>query len=247
VKLRHGLLATAMLVATPANAATYLITYTGTVYLSNDTSGEFGLTGLGVYDGMPFTAVYTLTAPLPGAVAVDTGSTAFIFGGANYGTPSPVSGVLTINGVSMSVSGNHSGVASQDNRCCTIGRDEITHGAGDSFSDGLFYSSAGMGNMVFSYTHDFVTTHDYTSPLQLAVDGSDIQYYGRFSKYESSDGRRTFQREATGLLNATNVTIALSSAVPEPATWATMIFGMGIVGATMRRSRRTPRVRYSFN
>ena len=34
--------------------------------------------------------------------------------------------------------------------------------------------------------------------------------------------------------------IKLSTAVPEPATWAMMIFGLGGVGAVMRRRRQQP-------
>ncbi|MBT9472342.1 MAG: PEPxxWA-CTERM sorting domain-containing protein [Phenylobacterium sp.] len=32
-----------------------------------------------------------------------------------------------------------------------------------------------------------------------------------------------------------NVSIGVSSAVPEPATWAMMIMGFGLVGSAMRR------------
>jgi PEP-CTERM motif len=30
-----------------------------------------------------------------------------------------------------------------------------------------------------------------------------------------------------------------TAAVPEPATWAMMLFGFGLVGSAMRRSRRS--------
>ena len=37
---------------------------------------------------------------------------------------------------------------------------------------------------------------------------------------------------------------AVAGAVPEPATWAMMISGFGLVGASMRRSRRKKQVRF---
>jgi hypothetical protein len=42
---------------------------------------------------------------------------------------------------------------------------------------------------------------------------------------------------------AGNVTFA---AVPEPATWALMILGFGLVGGVLRRKERETRVRYNF-
>ena len=75
MKLRHALFATAVLAAAPAHAATYLITYTGTVSGSSD-SGIFGAPGS--LDGKGFTAVYTLTAPLIGASTYDDGLLAAI-------------------------------------------------------------------------------------------------------------------------------------------------------------------------
>lgn len=37
------------------------------------------------------------------------------------------------------------------------------------------------------------------------------------------------------------------AAVPEPATWAMMLVGFGILGSALRRSRRQPKVTYSFS
>jgi hypothetical protein len=36
------------------------------------------------------------------------------------------------------------------------------------------------------------------------------------------------------------------AAVPEPATWALMILGFGLVGGVLRRKERETRVRYNF-
>jgi hypothetical protein len=36
------------------------------------------------------------------------------------------------------------------------------------------------------------------------------------------------------------------AAVPEPATWALLILGFGLVGGALRRKERQTRVRYNF-
>ncbi|QMW24728.1 PEP-CTERM sorting domain-containing protein [Sandaracinobacteroides saxicola] len=41
-----------------------------------------------------------------------------------------------------------------------------------------------------------------------------------------------------GFFAIDNLTIASAAAVPEPATWAMMIMGFGLVGVSMRRGRR---------
>ena len=56
---------------------------------------------------------------------------------------------------------------------------------------------------------------------------------------------------ASGQLDARNArnfaTASLSTAVPEPATWAMMVLGVGAIGFAMRRSRHAcPHVRFAF-
>jgi hypothetical protein len=51
--------------------------------------------------------------------------------------------------------------------------------------------------------------------------------------------------DGTIILDYTEEPVALTPAVPEPATWALMIAGFGLIGATMRR-RRPARVAVSF-
>lgn len=67
-------------------------------------------------------------------------------------------------------------------------------------------------------------------------------------------GRVTYDFGGTDILNS--VTFATSqaafeidevaAAVPEPATWAIMLLGFGMIGSALRRRRVTAKVRYNF-
>ncbi len=50
--------------------------------------------------------------------------------------------------------------------------------------------------------------------------------------------RSAFNTDGTGL-QATITTNAIQSAVPEPATWAMMLLGFGVIGSALRRRRTT--------
>ena len=39
----------------------------------------------------------------------------------------------------------------------------------------------------------------------------------------------------------------VKSAVPEPGTWATLLFGFGALGAAMRRKSKAPRIRLAYS
>jgi hypothetical protein len=227
--LRSILLASALLAATPAQAATYIITYQGTVY------GSYGSS----LDGLGFTAVYTLTDPLPGAILYGDGSTyAATYGGSYYSAPSPVSATLTINGITRAFSGDEQNYAEQYN---DYGGsfDEVRHYSGDIKVINGSYVSNYIQNYISSYSNDFLSSIDYTSPLSYTVQAGDTGY-GYFRFYAPDGGY------ANGYLNSTSVTIAaLAGGVPEPATWALMILGFGLVGGVLRRQRRRIAVQFS--
>lgn len=59
--------------------------------------------------------------------------------------------------------------------------------------------------------------------------------------------RLVFTLQPTGTsVNIDNLQFTTSAAVPEPATWAMLLFGFGLMGAALRsRSRQTVRVSYT--
>jgi len=244
MKPRHALLAAALLAAGPAEAAEYIITYTGTVSASYDGTGTFGDPNASL-DGLAFTAVYTLTAPLAGAYTSEGEFSARIWGGAQYAAPSPLSATLTINGITQAVSGNQRGDVEQrfvPDEIFEVG--EIRHLA-KHFSQthddqGFFqqdsyllsnYIRSGFGNF------DFLNTTDYTASLDYDVRPGDVST----GSFRFEEFRYDGIYYAYGDLTATHVTIApapLGGALPEPSTWAMLLLGFGAVGAGLRSARR---------
>ena len=244
MKPRHALLAAALLAAGPAEAAEYIITYTGTVSASYDGTGTFGDPNASL-DGLAFTAVYTLTAPLAGAYTSEGEFSARIWGGAQYAAPSPLSATLTINGITQAVSGNQRGDVEQrfvPDEIFEVG--EIRHLA-KHFSQthddqGFFqqdsyllsnYIRSGLGNF------DFLNTTDYTASLDYDVRPGDVST----GSFRFEEFRYDGIYYAYGDLTATHVTIApapLGGALPEPSTWAMLLLGFGALGAGLRSARR---------
>jgi hypothetical protein len=237
MKPRSILLAGALLAAAPAHAATYIITYEGTVANSYDNAGIFGGSGSSL-DGLDFTAVYTLTDPLPGALSGGDGSTyASTYGGSSYSAPSPVSATLTINGITQALSGYYYSFAEQYNDYGGS-LDRVWHKSQGTTVVNGYGTYDYIYNYISSSSNDFLSSIDYTSQLSYTTQSGDVVSGSfRFSAPHGSS--------ASGYLRPTSVTIAaLASGVPEPATWALTILGFGLVGGVMRRQRRKVRLGY---
>lgn len=71
------------------------------------------------------------------------------------------------------------------------------------------------------------------------------QAYPACTGYFSFDGTHPTAAVQQALFNDLNRQFALTGAVPEPATWALMLVGFGLVGGAVRSSRRS-RVRVAF-
>lgn len=224
MKIFKVLLVSALLGTAPANAATYVITYTGTV-TGTDNSGIFG--SIGDLRG-DFTAVYTLHYPLSGTQVYEGAGFREVYGGTYYdaGGVSPLNAVLTINGVSQAFSGNYFGWVAQLDQYYGI-EDEVVHQVRMS-SDELIY------NGISSTIHNIVDSLDITEPVDYSVQDGD-NYISNF--------RTT---GAFGNLYNRRVTIVAAPSVPEPSAWVMMIMGFGMLSAAMRWPRQTLRSRMSF-
>ncbi|MDZ7588978.1 MAG: PEPxxWA-CTERM sorting domain-containing protein [Parasphingorhabdus sp.] len=124
---------------------------------------------------------------------------------------------------------DHTGPANQHARVdiLGIGADPFSTSLGDIIAS-LYLGDDGAGaNPYISYSFDLLAAG-------LSAGNS---YQVRFGQV---DNQGFFQQ------GVDNVSIlARLGAVPEPSTWAMLIFGFGMVGASMRRRQQAMRVSYS--
>ena len=216
----------------PASAATYLITYTGTVSSGVDSTGVFGTKWTNLA-GNNFTVVYTLTSPQPGSETYSAGPTAYTRGGSSSGTISPVSATITIKGITQTIDGTAFGQAYQFN---DASGDSVSHVAQQYSLNETSY----VNNTISSSVNNIVNSTDYTAALNYLSQADDYRS-GSFQierYYISGNGDYVFTGLAYGNMISNSVTIAAVDAAPEPATWAMMIAGFGAVGGSLRRRSR---------
>ena len=96
---------------------------------------------------------------------------------------------------------------------------------------------------------DLPGTATYTGSLDLLAEGLDFSVGAdgilRLEFYESFDDSSV---SPDGIWNSGTLTFTydtVGGAIPEPATWAMLILGMGAIGATMRRRQQAVRVTYA--
>lgn len=249
-----------LLGAGSASAAVYTITYSGVIVSGYDHGGSrYGQNTGGAFEGpgvfgvngdlanYGFTAVFTVDTGHPGATLVDPpGASSGVFG---YGAFSPVSAVLTINGVAVNF-GTYLGQQSED----ATTADRLLLSSAEDLSSTLEAACAfgvcdlGQGGQVYvslAGAPPFLDGDVQTTPGDLA--GGDIgyqnAYFGLYS-HERYSGVLYYNYDAQGIFDIQSVTFAGGdpegpgvSPVPEPAAWALMIMGFLGAGARLRRQR----------
>ena len=217
------------LIVQPASAATILITYTGTVSSGMDETGVFGAAATDL-TGKAFTSVYTLNYPIFGAADVSGTNYHETYGGAIYGsnTVSPLSAQITINGVTKSLSGAYSGDHSLQALPGTVSR--ILDQVGDDNQNNII-------NFISNDVNDVINSLNFSDPVSYNLKFGDYSD-GGFHLGHLSDLNRV--SDAVGNFNNLSVKVESVGAVPEPATWALLLMGFGMVGATLRIRRREP-------
>lgn len=235
------LLASAAMMAAPAEAAQYLITYSGVVSNGIDmVGGVFNSSPAERLTGLRFVARYTLTVPTPGSVTLNSPGNSSIFGGGFYTGVAPVTpltATLTINGVTQSfgqIYGYSGFVLQRDN---DFGRDTLRHDVSDYFDDGTIRVSRTLNFLVDTFVNNIVNTTDFTAPLVYHPQLGD-NATGNFDFQEYLNSYSIHSSQAAGSLVPDLVTIEAlggTPGVPEPASWGLMIAGFGLVGGAMRR------------
>ena len=219
----------ALSVAQPASAAIVQVSLTGTVSRGFDQSGMFGapntdLTGsvFSLVELFDTTKGELILGPGGGSSQYD-----IVSGGIHHnGLPSPGSATLTINGVSVFESANSVGLLA----------------SGPSGQAFAWTTERFIGDTVFE--NDISVQMRTTGPLHF-LDGwhSDCPVtdncYGGFIfshyAYLTNPGTpSSYYYVNDGSFDIDTFDVHVLS-VPEPATWAMMILGFGLVGGALRR------------
>lgn len=217
--------------------ATVIVTrWTGTLSGGTDYPNLFGLGYNQSLNGLAFTAVYTTDDTIVGGtISRDVYSSGISSGGGlNRVWAKSTTAVLTINGHSFSFSGPSVDYADFDviNRLPVFAAD----GSGIDYVQNWVESSYGgpqgrgflINNFVQSKTVDFLHSPDYRAPFSVTP-AAGIAFSGGFAIDGGAVG--SFSNFVT-----TGVTTTVGG-VPEPASWALLLTGFGVVGAAARRRR----------
>jgi hypothetical protein len=114
---------------------------------------------------------------------------------------------------------------------------------------GLYFFTLGTSSPDVDFTSAVLTGAGGPYALNAAVTGP-VEFWNRTNLWlDSGQYTLTINGENRGN-GALEGSITIEQAVPEPATWAMMLFGFGAVGFAMRRRKQqktTQRVRFAFS
>lgn len=228
--LAGALVAAGLLVGAPASASIMIATYQGTVVAGQDAAGVFGKPG-GDLAGLTYVQAFTYDTTLGSRFTSVTSDE--VNGGAAVGTTSPIIDAwLIINGVTHHQAVGHFGDAatSQD----TSRLQEVNDGFWGSFEERSF---AGV-NVSPAPPVSLDTT--FVRSLSFSGCGVYLNCGNAFAAIDVDDPSTYAYYLA---FNPTSVSVSplVAGGVPEPATWALMILGFGLVGGMLRARRKAAR------
>ena len=216
--------AAGLLAAMPAAAIVKIATYSGTVSDGFDTSGVFGVANTNL-TGASWVAIFTYDKLL-GGLQVSGADFDESYGGQGYGQSgqSPVTNVsITINGVTKSISGEWASHA------LTATSPAVAHYGEDLVDDDATYMVHFIS--LNATPHGAPASLDKNfAPVTTTLTDSAAGWF----TYDYASGK--LSESATAILDG-SADYAVSSAAPEPASWALLIAGFGMVGVMLRRRR----------
>lgn len=210
------------LAATPASAALVDITWTGKAYVGDDNLGLFGTPGSLV--GQSYVAQYRYDT----SIGFRSGADYQVVESDNFNLPnvSPlVSARITINGSSVSVIGDYNNLYYRSNAVDYSEIATFVTGRTSVFND---FNRLNVDFLTSGPQGDAVTI-DLNAPYAQTFDPND-GVNGTFLYYAADNSNYSF-----AALTGETLTITLAGGVPEPASWAMLIAGFGLVGTAMRR------------
>ena len=242
--------ASVLAMSAPATAAQFLITYTGTVNNGFDGYDDFGL-GINL-SRSSYVAKFILDTAVNASVTSDS-MQRLAFGGRGtvFGSPQ-ISAEFTLNNRSVFINGNpYSQIRYNNNDTRLQGSpDVIRHGINDDSTTSQFITDLGLSFQTIDFDMNLLDNTDYTQSFYF--NASDTQYanitpdqrFGRFVYVQRVVDTNRSTHSVDANLFMSTITVAplyAVAAVPEPATWAMMIAGFGIVGGAMRKTNRRRR------
>jgi len=106
-----------------------------------------------------------------------------------------------------------------------------------------FNDDAALPNLVFTYTGPNFRSTGPLAPFNFSIGASSIFGQAVVDAFFSLTTKNNPSRERGSKIFTLGTTMVPGGAVvPEPASWALMIGGLGLAGAAMRRRARAPRV-----
>jgi PEP-CTERM motif len=250
-----GILAAALvgLGSWPALAATYIITYTGTVATSTtDSAGFFGAVNASL-TGLDFVATFTADDATPAARYTSDPEFTTLIGGPGIPDPgppppilpgtsrSPVSATLTINGITQRLAdiNRFIGVVQKRDNSVFPGADSLQTQV-DERVLGANVNTRYLQIAVFSTVNNLFTTSGFGESIDRTLVASD--QFNSFFALSNVSGQGGPIGSVSGTFNVSTIKFMTQNAgaVPEPASWAFMIVGLGLVGSALRRRGQKP-------
>ena len=195
----------------PAMAQNYRVDYAGIITAGSDADNVFGLSQLPSLAGLAFNASVGYSV-LAAGTRTTTQNSDEVTGGLAFGTDQVISSIFfIIGGKSFSFSPDYYGdVYTSPTVLTTYGYDTL----GNSFQT-YFLPDESNGPSMFGVPFSGTGAGD--------TGGATTQYSYLITGQDNID------------FNAINATV---SSVPEPNTWAMLLFGFGAVGLALRRRGR---------
>ena len=242
------------LTAAPASATVFKLTIGGTIandadfaYDEIDRTGLFTTAGQSLA-GKTFSIIYTIDTAQPWSVAPPgPGATAYVyFSGINpyYALGEAITASVRIGNVSVTGIGAGGGVSGSSTQSQVSLANRIPDSVQiNTQTSGI--SHAGTGGTISGLNirvNNNLTNADQTA-IALTSGGMVVPFDISFASvpYYYTNGQISFagngQAATYAYLRTSSAKLEVA-AVPEPASWAMMIGGFGMVGAVARRSRK---------
>jgi hypothetical protein len=224
--------------ATPALATNYvLVTSAGAVGDSYDLTGMFGAANTSLA-GAHYDLAMTLR-PTLGFLEYVEGNTSSQGGTSAFNYPSVVSATLTINGVTVDISGSwYSQALIHPDPVITnsaLSQDQLFYPPGTGSPD-VFNRYVGLQHQLRSDSFEEFGIGDCSFPVcsglfefESFLNDDEIHNYPWIGEQ-----KKVFLEYASGYLLPDYIR---STAVPEPGAWVLMILGFGATAAALRRRR----------